>query len=703
MGRTCTALLVLALCAVAAPASAGARASRVRPRAFSSCRTLVGYERAHFAATRGIPELAPRPLSAPAIGAPVPSGVAVPQAAAGAAEATGAGSSFSTTNNQEPGVEEPDVVKTDGHTIFAVEQGTLYAVTVDGSAPRLAGSMSLGPGGYGSQLLLRGGRLLVISGNQNVAVGVALPALPAGARSGAATAAAIAHSALAPRPGSPATAIAPSPYSYPASSTVTELDVRNPAAMTIARTMTVEGTFVDARQNGGVARLVFSSAPRAIATPALRGAAAGWVPARRFHSLISGHRYSRPVASCSQVRRPAAFSGLGMLSIITINLDKGLYATDGTALMADAQLVYGSGSSLYVATQKWINPQTPLASVPSSLETVIDQFDATGSQHTPLVASGVVPGCLLNQFSMSEYHGLLRVASTSSPIWWNGSQPAASQSYVTVLANHGGNLVSVGQLAGLGAGEQIYSVRFIASAGYVVTFRRVDPLFTIDLSTPTAPTVAGKLELQGYSAYLHPISEGLLLGVGEEIGAGNEPTAAQLELFDVSSPASPRLLAHTSLGAGSSSQVQYDHHAFLFWPGTGLAVLPVSVYSLTPVTAAPPAPGAPSTGGTSPSVLSSTSEFVGAIGFHVGSSGISEVGRVTHDPLAGYTPQIDRSLVIGSRLFTLSSEGLMASNISTLAREAFVSFPAASSAPGGAVSSPPGALAAPGASAALAR
>ena len=346
--------------------------------------------------------------------------------------------------------------------------------------------------------------------------------------------------------------------------------------MSVARTMNVEGTFVDARQNGGVARLVFSSAPRAIASPALAARAAGWVPTRRFHSLITGHRYSRPVASCAQVRRPAEFSGVGMLSILTVNLDRGLYATDSTALMADAQVVYGSSSSLYVATQRWINPLTPAAAVPSSPETVIDQFDASGGEHTPLVASGAVPGYLLNQFSLSEYGGYLRVASTSRPIWWSSSEPPPSQSYVTVLSAGGGSLNTVGRVSGLGAGQQIYSVRFIGDTGYVVTFRRVDPLYTIDLSAPTAPRVAGRLELEGYSAYLQPVGEGLLLGVGQEVGPENEPSGAQLELLDVSSPASPRLLARASLGAGSSSQVQYDHHALLFWPPTGLAVLPLS-------------------------------------------------------------------------------------------------------------------------------
>ena len=689
--------LTLVLGAVPAPALALRRAAHVRPRAFASCARLVGYERTHFAVTHGVPETSPRPLSEPSIKAPSPSGSVSPQAAAPVENAgiNVSGTSFSTTNNQEPGIEEPDVVKTDGSTIFAVEQGTLYAVLAGGPAPHLAGSLPLGSTGYGAHLLLRGSRLLVISGSQALPIGVAVPALPAALGGQPSALSGVAPAALA-RPTSPVASvpsIVPSPYYYAATTTITEVDVHDPAAMKVARTMTVEGTFVDARQNGATARLVISSAPRAIATPALRAHASGWVPARRFHSLITGHRYTRPVTACSAVFRPAQFSGMGMLSILSINLDRGLYATDSTALMADAQVVYGSSSSLYVATQRWINPLTPATKVPSSLETVIDQFDATNPEHTTLIASGEVPGYLLNQFSLSEYHGYLRVASTSRPIWWNAAQPPPSQSYVTVLADHGGVLAAVGQVSGLGAGQQIYSVRFIGDAGYVVTFRRVDPLYTIDLSSPTSPRVAGQLELEGYSAYLHPVAEGLLLGIGQEVGPGNEPSGAQLELFDVSNPAAPRLQARATLGSGSSSQVQYDHHAFLFWPPTALAVLPVSIYPTTTVSVPPTPQPLPATGsgGGQGSTAEPSGGFVGAIGFRVDHSGITEVGRIVHDPVNGTSPQIDRSLVIGQQLFTVSSEGVMASSLATLARQTFVTFPSPPPAAGGASSSPPGA------------
>src|SRR5205823_11883226 len=179
-------------------------------------------ERRHFAVTHGVPEAAPRPLFEPPIGAPLRAGSGAPRAAAPErAGTTVGGTSFSTTNNQEPGIEEPDLVKTDGSTIFAVEQGTLYAVVTGAPAPHVAGSLALGSTGYGAQLLLRGTRLLVISGRQllpiGVGVGVAVPARAAPARS---------PSRPVHRP-----SVAPSPYYYPATTSITEVDVHDPAAM----------------------------------------------------------------------------------------------------------------------------------------------------------------------------------------------------------------------------------------------------------------------------------------------------------------------------------------------------------------------------------------------------------------------------------------------------------------------------------------
>lgn len=648
-------LLVVAVVLCVASGSAGARgslhhrsAADLRPRAFASCAELVRYARHALGVTHGLSEPAVVPLAESSPGRQTP--------AAGAPSGGSQGStSFSTTNNQEAGIDEPDLVKTDGSTIFVVSQGALYAVEVDHGTPRLVGSLSLASVGNGAQLLLRGSRLIVISGGGfPVPVGTGV-----GAQRGAAFA----------------------PYYYGGRTVVTEVDVHKPAAMIVTRTLTIDGALVDARQNGASARLVISSTPSAIAYRGLRAEASGWVPMMRFHSRLTGRRYTRPVAACRTIRRAADFSGLGMLTILTINLDHGLYATDSQALMADARVVYGSRDSLYVATEKWVDPRTPVDRLRQSQSTVIDRFDAADPQHTRFVSSGEVPGYVLNQFSLSEQAGYLRVATTSRPIWWGTEPPQTlSQSYVTVLASQGGLLVPVGQVSGLGVGQQIYSVRFLGDAGYVVTYRQVDPLYTVDLSDPTAPRVAGKLELDGYSSYLHPVGNGLLLGIGQDVGATNEPVGSQLELFDVSHPSAPKLLDRTSLGSGSSSEAQYDHHAFLFWPPTHLAVLPVQIYPVVqpggPVTARSGGVGVSSgTGISSSRAGSSAQAFVGAIGLHIDPSRIAEVGRIAHDPIQGYSPPIRRSLVIGDELFTVSDGGVMASSLDTLARRGFVAFP----------------------------
>ena len=121
-------------------------------------------------------------------------------------------------------------------------------------------------------------------------------------------------------------------------------------------------------------------------------------------------------------------------------------------------------------------------------------------------------------------------------------------------------------------------MRFIGDVGYVVTFRQVDPLYTIGMADPTAPKLLGQLELLGYSAYLHPIADGLLLGVGQDATPEGRTKGVQVSLFGVGDPAHPKLLAQHALGAASSSQVEFDSHAFLYWAPRQLVVLPVQVF-----------------------------------------------------------------------------------------------------------------------------
>ena len=174
-----------------------------------------------------------------------------------------------------------------------------------------------------------------------------------------------------------------------------------------------------------------------------------------------------------------------------------------------------------------------------------------------------------------------------------------------------------------------------------MTFKRIDPLYTVDLADPTRPRVLGELELPGYSAYLHPIGADLLLGIGQDVSDQGRPLGTQLSLFDVSDLRHPTRLAHATLGQGWS-EAESDHHAFLFWPQTGLVVVPFDQR---------------------------------AVGYRVGrAGGIQLVGRIS--PPTGTQAAIRRDVVVGDSVFAISDAGVASSSLGTLAAEGWAAFPA---------------------------
>lgn len=604
-----TRVAILAAASVLAAAAFGSQAPAARKppsrlTAFPSCSALLQYAKAHAAPF----------VTAGGIGRSVP-GVAVPAAGA----ATGAaGTDYSTTNVQEAGVDEPDLVKTDGSTLYAVENGELEAVRVGSGAPKLLDTLKL-TGGWSRDLLLDGRHLLVLS------------------RAGG---------WVTPLPAQPAAMIVP----FPTQTTLTEVDVSNPAHLKVVATLTIDGAYLDARQIGGSVRLV-TSTPLPLALPFVPGDAAknhavlassgasAWLPGYRL-----GRGATRPLVQCRAVRRPATFAGLGMLTVTTLDLAKGLKPVDATAIMTDGRIVYESPGTLYVTTENWtVRPDaaTP-TKAPVDASTQIHAFDISSPTKTRYVGSGTVPGYLLNQWSLSENDGVLRVVSTNAPAYW--STPAG-ESFLTTLRAGAGALHQVGQLGGLGKGERVYAVRMLGDTGYVVTFRQIDPLTVLDLHDPAHPVARGELQLPGYSAYLHPISAGLLLGIGQDVAAGaNEPSGTQVSLFDVADAAHPRRVAHASLGRGWSA-AESDHHAFLYWPATSLVVVPFGQQ---------------------------------AVALHVSRSGIRELGRIVQSQARqAQLPQIDRSVVVGARLLTVSSAGVAANGLTSLAPLGFAAFPPA--------------------------
>jgi uncharacterized secreted protein with C-terminal beta-propeller domain len=606
--------------------------------AFDSCASLLRYARRNARRTAGrtgvptragaiVPQVltSPGPVALDSTGTPVqpPSAVAPTASADGSKDTT---PSFSSTNDQEAGVDEPDIVKTDGKHVFAISDGQLHAIDVTSGTPKLVGTLQLAGSGA-NQILLRGDRLLVMTTSFR---------------------------------GGPIMADSAGSIAYGATTVMlTEVDVSDPTAMVVRRSMQLQGRLVDARLNGGTARVVVASTPQPVAPDAIsKTGLRRYIPRTTLRSRLSGRTFQRSVAPCGAVRHPRAFSGLDLLTVLTIDLDKGLFNVDRDAILAGAQTVYGSATSLYVASQKYVAAAEDGTALPASPRTQISRFDTSKEGETSYAGAGEVPGYVLNQYSLSEYDGALRVASTDEPQWFDGKLSGDSESFVTELAIGGGALTPIGRVGGLGKGERIYAVRFVGDKGYVVTFRQVDPLYTLDLSDKTDPKVLGTLDLLGYSAYLHPISDDLLLGVGIDAGADGRRLGSQLSLFDVSDLRNPKRVALASLGANSATTAEFDPHAFLYWQPSSLAVVPLSVYGSVE-------------GGES---------FDGAVGFHVGAASLAEAGRITHPAVqgsGGATPSIARSLVVGDELYTLSYAGLQANSLDTLAPLAFAAFPPA--------------------------
>ena len=299
-----------------------------------------------------------------------------------------------------------------------------------------------------------------------------------------------------------------------------------------------------------------------------------WLPRYR---VTGDDGISEGQVGCDAVHRPPRYTGTSMVTVLTFDLSAPVLGSgDPVSVVADGDTVYATGSSLYVASDRrwWAEPLGEIGGRGrSDQQTEIYKFDLSQPGPPRYVASGAVEGWLLNQYALSEWDGHLRVATTLETF---GEAPV-SESAVTVLEQRGERLVPVGSVTGLREGELIYSVRFVGPTGYVVTFRQVDPLYTLDLSDPAAPARLGELKITGYSAYLHPIDAGRLIGVGQEADTSGRTLGTQVSLFDVSDLRDPIRLAQHHM-SGGRSEAEFDPHAFLWWPAERLLVLPLVTY-----------------------------------------------------------------------------------------------------------------------------
>lgn len=604
---------------------------------------------------------------------------------------------YSGTNVQEAGVDEPDLIKTDGDRILAFARGKLHFVDASGATPTLRGSLPIAEDIWEAQMFLHEDRVLLLARTWPYyyydGYGEGLPG-------------------DVPQP----QGIDLQKYFgadfYGSVLRMVEVDISDPDNLKIVSNLYVTGDLVSARMVDGVSRVVVRSSPNGLKwkspdeffdyeaywnkvgdtwNEALYQAwwkqalaqskehnhqivdastPENWMP-RYVHEDLSGGAAkltSGILLGCDSVMHPGSYSGLSMLSVLTVDLNANLTPGGGVGVFSEGETVYASKDNLYVATTPW-NPEnwSPDAEdAQKGLTTYVHKFDIKARDAAKYVASGAVRGWLLSQWALSEYGGDLRVASTDRLGWDNDT----SESFVSVLRQVGDELTQIGQVGGLGKTEQIQGVRFIGDTGYVVTFRQTDPLYTVDVADPTNPAVVGELKIPGYSAYLHPVGENLLLGVGMDGTEEGQLLGLQLSLFDVSNKKSPTQLHKLSIGEEWGwSEALFDHKAFLWWGKTGLTMVPMEWWSWDEQT------------------QTGTHEQ-GAFGFTVDKEdGIELVAQVEHpEPVAqecvdeyygcgGWSPMLRRSLVIGDLVYTLSDVGLKASALAGLGDKHWIEFP----------------------------
>ena len=289
---------------------------------------------------------------------------------------------------------------------------------------------------------------------------------------------------------------------------------------------------------------------------------------------IAGSPSTSPAVSHTDVYIPEFGNGTDLALVIGLNLSSQVPTVASSSLLSAWGGIYISPESLHIASGNswfWIKPMVNVGMPQGNPEprTAVHKFAIDGTTGKPFYrGSGIVDGWLNDRFSMSDYQGHLRIGTTRGGWWGEGIS-----NQLTVLAEGSDGLVSKGVITGIAPGERIYSMRFDRDRGYMVTFRQTDPLFTFDLSDPANPRLMGEIQVSGFATYIHLLGPDntRLLTIGRSTNGwlgGNK-----LQLFDVSDMASPTLLDSYDLGQGWSDAL-YDPHAFLYYEPLGILTIP---------------------------------------------------------------------------------------------------------------------------------
>jgi uncharacterized secreted protein with C-terminal beta-propeller domain len=686
-----------------------------------------------YATSGGAPE------RATADAAPAPT--APSAGTSGSFDSSKTATSYSQTNTQVKGVDEADIIKNDGKNIYVLH-GRAFKVVNAWPANTLAEVGTLDIEGTPTEMYVADGRVVVYSQVNGIKVFEAAGVKPKSIYQD--------YGYYGGGMARPAMDIAypyPSPQYAPLTKiTVLRLDGTKPI---VTREVYFEGNYLDSRRVGSNVRTVlqgFAYGPKlkynvqelytnvtdgsdpypktgsaSIAAlqqlrsenlAAINGSQlADWLP---YTFTKNGDAVNASTISCEDFYVPSigsTQSGITEVASLDLNDANGLRET---AILGQAQTVYGSADTLYLAAQAYIEPPfqwndpvamtgdvavspapTPGGTMTQSLKpqteitapdiiawsqsnTHVHKFEFASDARFPnYVASGTVPGSVKNQFSMDDKDGFLRIATTEqrSYVTSEGKYVATDPTLRPNTLNHvftlgvaGPWLDIKGSLKDLAPGEQIYSVRFVGTRGYVVTFRQVDPLFVVDLADPLKPNLLAALKIPGFSDYMHPIDANHLLTIGRDATLEGRVRGLQLQIFDVTDGKNPILTqkyTYSSTEYGQS-EATYDHKAFTFFAEKGLLAFPYYSYSST------------TTGG----YRSSLEVFKVDV-----ATGFKKLGSIDHTSLIQsaptgwcggyYGPSVRRGVFLENFAYAISYGGIVVKDVNDLAAAGTqIAFPA---------------------------
>ncbi|WGM89192.1 MAG: beta-propeller domain-containing protein [Candidatus Bathyarchaeum tardum] len=553
---------------------------------------------------------------------------------------------YSETNVQVEGVDEADIVKTDGEYIYVVSDTNLTIVKAfPAEEARVVSKIVLE--GMISGIFINGDKVAVFETNYGV---YPLYEIDLGYKAPVE----IAPSEEPDQPdGNDLEPVPLIPIVYePPTTTVKVYDVSNKENPVLTRDFSVDGNYFSSRMIGDYVYMVATQYTYLYETDV-------------FLPRVHSNNQTETIDATEIYYYNNSDTSYTFTTVAAVNIQNDAQEpTHQTVLLGGTSGIYVSTTNIYMTfpDYNWNEDEEMKTKI---YRAKINQESIT------FEAEGEVPGYVLNQFSMDEYNGYFRVATTvNNNNWRTFTTGLTSTNNVYVLDL---NLNLVGSLEDLAPGEQIYSARFMGNKAYIVTFQNVDPLFVIDLTNPAAPTVLGELKVTGYSGYLHPYDETHIIGIGKETEYDSEKDFAwyqgvKISLFDVSDVSNPIEVAKYEIGdRGTDSPILNDHKALLFDKEKNLLVIPVLVAELDEN----------DYDGEVPDWARGEYVWQGAYVLNISTAGVNLRGQITHmdnntDLLKsgyyyyynGYT--IQRSLYIEDVLYTVSGMKIKMNSLDTL-------------------------------------